>query len=104
MVERKGRFQRKPQGRTQGRMQGKMQGKAKRGSKKRIFRKKICRFCVDKIDKVDYKDAVKLKRFITEKGKILPSRITGNCAGHQRAVAIAIKRARHIALLPFVGE
>ena len=68
------------------------------------FFKKSCRFCADKIDKIDYKDVLKLKRFVTEKGKVLPGRITGNCAGHQRSVAIAIKRARHVALLPFVGE
>lgn len=76
----------------------------KRGPRDRFFRKKFCRFCQDEVEKIDYKDIGKLKRFITEKGKILPSRITGNCARHQRAVALAIKRARFIALLPFVGE
>lgn len=80
------------------------QKKKKRSSRKKIFIKKVCRFCMDKVDEIDYKDAGKLRRFITEKGKILPSRITGNCAKHQRNVAIAIKRARYVALLPYVGE
>lgn len=78
--------------------------KTKRGSKDKFFRKKVCRFCVDKTEVIDYKDAIKLRKFITEQGKILPNRISGNCASHQRTVAIAIKRARHVALLPFVGE
>ncbi len=79
--------------------------KKKRGPQKdRFFRKKFCKFCVDKVDNIDYKDIHKLRKYITEKGKILPSRMTGNCAGHQRRLVVAIKRARHIALLPFVGE
>lgn len=64
-------------------------------------KKKVCSFCVDKIDHVDYKDPLKLKRFITERGKILPRRISGNCARHQRDLTVAIKRARILALLPF---
>jgi small subunit ribosomal protein S18 len=67
-------------------------------------RKKVCSFCVDKVDQIDYKDAAKLRRFITERGKILPRRISGNCAKHQRQVTVAIKRARNIALLPFTAE
>lgn len=67
-------------------------------------RKKVCAFCVDKIEQIDYKDAAKLRRFITERGKILPRRISGNCAKHQRQVTVAIKRARNIALLPFIAE
>ncbi len=67
-------------------------------------RKKVCAFCVDKIDYIDYKDAAKLRRFITERGKILPRRISGNCAKHQRQVTLAIKRARNIALLPFTAD
>jgi small subunit ribosomal protein S18 len=59
---------------------------------------------VDKVDHIDYKDAGKLRRFITERGKILPRRISGNCAKHQRQVTVAIKRARNIALLPFTAE
>lgn len=57
-------------------------------------RKKVCSFCVDKVDHIDYKDVAKLRRFITERGKILPRRISGNCAKHQRQVTVAIKRAR----------
>lgn len=67
-------------------------------------RKKVCAFCVDKVEQIDYKDAAKLRRFITERGKILPRRISGNCAKHQRQVTLAIKRARNIALLPFTAE
>ena len=67
-------------------------------------RKKICSFCVDKVEQIDYKDVAKLRRYITERGKILPRRISGNCAKHQRQVTVAIKRARNIALLPFTAE
>ena len=67
-------------------------------------RKNVCSFCVDKVDSIDYKDVAKLHRFITERGKILPRRISGNCAKHQRQVTVAIKRARNIALLPFTAE
>ncbi len=67
-------------------------------------RKRVCGFCVDKVQDVDYKDVGKLRKFITERGKILPRRISGNCAKHQRQVTIAIKLARNIALLPFTAE
>ena len=67
-------------------------------------RRKVCSFCVDKDDHIDYKDVAKLRRFVTERGKILPRRISGNCAKHQRQVTVAIKRARNIALLPFTAE
>ena len=67
-------------------------------------RKKVCSFCVDKVEAIDYKDVAKLRRFVTERGKILPRRISGNCAKHQRQVTVAIKRARNIALLPFTAE
>ena len=67
-------------------------------------RRKVCAFCVDKVEHIDYKDVAKLRRFITERGKILPRRISGNCAKHQRQVTVAIKRARNIALLPFTAE
>ncbi|MBQ6298142.1 MAG: 30S ribosomal protein S18 [Selenomonadaceae bacterium] len=67
-------------------------------------RRKVCAFCVDKVEQIDYKDAAKLRRFTTERGKILPRRISGNCAKHQRQVTIAIKRARNIALLPFTAD
>jgi small subunit ribosomal protein S18 len=68
-----------------------------------FLKKKVCKFCTQKL-KIDYKDSDALRRFITERGKILPRRITGTCAKHQRALAEAIKRARIIALLPFVAD
>ncbi len=67
-------------------------------------RKKVCSFCVDKVEAIDYKEFNKLSRFLTERGKILPRRISGNCARHQRMLTRAIKRARNIALLPFTAE
>lgn len=66
-----------------------------------IFRRKVCRFCADKTLKIDYKDTRTIGQFVTERGKMTPSRITGNCARHQRLLTTAIKRARSIALLPF---
>jgi len=69
-----------------------------------LFKKKVCRFCIDKADKVDYKDISKLVKFITERGKIVPSRVSGTCAKHQRKLAQAIKRARFIAILPYAAE
>ena len=73
--------------------------------KKRMRRKKrVCAFCADKINYIDYKDGNKLKRFISERGKILPRRVSGCCAKHQRTLTIAIKRARHIALLPYTQD
>jgi small subunit ribosomal protein S18 len=75
-----------------------------RRDRSRRPRRKVCQFCVDKVDHIDYKDVAKLRRFITERGKILPRRISGNCAKHQRQVTVAIKRARNIALLPFTAE
>ena len=70
----------------------------------RRAQKKVCVFCVDKVDSIDYKDTAKLRRYITERGKIVPRRISGNCAKHQRQLTEAINRARQIALLPFVAE
>lgn len=67
-------------------------------------RKKACVFCGEKNGDIDYKDTNKLKRYVSERGKILPRRITGNCAKHQRALTVAIKRARHVALLPYTME
>ena len=66
-------------------------------------RKKVCMFCADKVEHIDYKDA-KLRKFISERGKILPRRISGTCAKHQRELNTAIKRARHVALLPYVTD
>jgi len=71
---------------------------------KRPSRKKVCNFCVDKVSEIDYKDTNKLKKYITEKGKIVPRRMSGVCARHQRELSVAIKRARYMALLPYVGE
>ena len=70
----------------------------------RFFKKRYCRFCKEKRDDIDYKDIDTLKDYITERGKILPSRITGTCAKHQRALSRAIKRARFMALLPYVAR
>lgn len=72
--------------------------------KKKIFRKRFCRFCVDKVESLDYLDYQKFLKFLTERGKIVPSRISGNCAKHQRQLAQAIKKARILSLLPFVAE
>ncbi len=67
-------------------------------------RKKVCIFCADKVDFIDYKDSAKLRKFISERGKILPRRISGTCAKHQRELNVAIKRARQVALLPYVTD
>ena len=66
-------------------------------------RRKICAFCVDKIDEIDYKDVSRLRRYLSERAKIEPRRKTGTCARHQRALSVALKRARHMALLPYIG-
>lgn len=73
----------------------------KKGGMRR--RKKVCVFC-GKDNVIDYKDTAKLKKYVSERGKILPRRITGTCARHQRALTVAIKRARHVALMPYVAE
>ncbi len=67
-------------------------------------RRKVCSFCVDKIEHVDYKETGRLRRYVTERGKVLPRRISGNCAVHQRQMTGAIKRARHMALMPYTIE
>ena len=66
-------------------------------------KKKVCAFCADKIEHIDYKDVPRLKKFVSERSKILPRRITGTCAKHQRQLTVAIKRARHIAILPYIS-
>jgi small subunit ribosomal protein S18 len=71
---------------------------------KRVPRRKVCAFCQNKAETIDYKDIATLKKYVTEKGKILPRRMTGVCAKHQRVLAVAIKRARLVDLLPFKGE
>ena len=66
--------------------------------------RKVCQFCVDKIDYIDYKDVARLRRCMSERAKILPRRVTGTCARHQRDLTMAIKRARHLALLPYSND
>lgn len=78
--------------------------KAASRRRKRFLRKKICRFCADRATLIDYKDVRRLRNLITERGKIIPRRISGNCARHQRQLTVAIKRSRHLALMPFVVE
>ena len=70
----------------------------------RKARKKVCGFCVDKVENIDYKDIARLRRYMSERGKILPRRVTGTCAKHQRELTTAIKRARHLSLMPYVCE
>jgi small subunit ribosomal protein S18 len=80
-------------------------GKGGPGQKKQYFRRrKVCKFCVEKIDRIDYKDSRLLQQFVAERGKIIPRRITGTCTPHQRRLTRAIKQARNIALLPFASE
>ena len=67
-------------------------------------RKKVCAFCADKVEYIDYKDVARLRRYLSERAKIVPRRVTGTCARHQRELTVAIKRARHIALLPYVAD
>jgi small subunit ribosomal protein S18 len=86
------------------RPQGRPGGPAKRGKRSFVRKKKVCRFCVDKSDFIDYKRAEILAPFVQERGKILPRRMTGTCARHQRWLTVAIKRAQNIALLPFAAE
>lgn len=76
----------------------------KRNPRGRRARRKVCSLCVDKVESIDYKDVAKLRKFITERGKILPRRISGTCAKHQRTLTDAIKRSRNIALLPFTQD
>jgi small subunit ribosomal protein S18 len=83
---------------------GRPGGPAKRGKRSFVRKKKVCRFCVDKSDYIDYKRAEILAPFLQERGKILPRRMTGTCARHQRWLTVAIKRAQNIALLPFAAE
>ena len=70
----------------------------------RNARKKVCGCCVDKVENIDYKDIARLRRYMSERGKILPRRVTGTCARHQRELTVAYKRARHLALLPYTAD
>ena len=67
-------------------------------------KKKVCQFCADKVGHIDYKDTARLRKYVTERAKILPRRVTGTCAAHQRELTTAIKRARYVALLPYVAD
>ena len=75
-----------------------------RGGGRRMHRRRVCRFCIDKVDLIDFKDVKLLQNYLPERGKILPRRISGTCATHQRMLAEAIKRARNIALLPYTTD
>ena len=77
---------------------------ADRPMRGRKGRRKVCAFCVDKVENIDYKDIARLRRYMSERGKILPRRVTGTCARHQRALTTAIKRARQVALLPYTTD
>ncbi|HPD88030.1 MAG TPA: 30S ribosomal protein S18 [Oscillospiraceae bacterium] len=74
------------------------------GNRNRRPKKRVCAFCADKIEEIDYKDVPRLRRFLSERGKIIPRRVTGTCARHQRQLTVAIKRARHLAFLPYVSD
>ena len=86
------------------RLRAKARKKARRGKKKGFVRRKVCRFCADSTLEIDYKDPKSLRLFVSETGKMIPRRISGNCARHQRPLSTAIKRARHLALLPMNGQ
>jgi small subunit ribosomal protein S18 len=81
-----------------------MERETRKKSFNTMHRKKVCQFCADKVERIDYKDVATLKKYVTERGKILPRRITGTCTMHQREVTKAIKRARTIALMPFDAD
>lgn len=93
-----------PGGRPSGGPGGRPPGPHRRGKRNYVRKKKVCRFCVEKVDMIDYKKPEILQSFVQERGKILPRRITGTCARHQRWLTVAIKRAQNIALLPFASE
>ena len=101
----------RPQGQSNGRAEGRppagrggAPGGPRRGKRQYFRKKKVCRFCADRVDFIDYKKADMLQGFVQERGKILPRRMTGTCSRHQRWLMVAIKRARNIALLPFATE
>ncbi len=77
-------------------------GGGSRGPKRQ--HRKVCSFCVEKINYIDYKEISRLRRFVSDRGKILPRRVTGTCARHQRSLAVSLKRARHVALLPYTAD
>ena len=95
--------ERRPAGRSQDRS-ARREGPGGPGRKQYFRRKKVCKFCTEKIDVIDFKDTRMLGQFVSERGKILPRRLTGTCSPHQHVLTAAIKRARNIALLPFALE
>ena len=101
---RRDREDRPGDGSVKSRLRARARKKARRQRKKGFVRRKVCRFCADSALIIDFRDAKSLRLFITETGKIIPRRISGNCARHQRPLATAIKRARHLAILPFAGQ
>ena len=89
---------------VKGRLRARARKKARKQKKRMFQRRKVCRFCADKKLAINYRESKTLRLFISETGKITPRRISGTCAKHQRALAVAIKRARHIALLPYAPK
>ncbi len=79
-------------------------GRGNGSDRRRPFRRKVCKFCLDRVGKIDYKDTARLSKFTSERGKILPRRVSGTCARHQRQLAKSVKRARVISLMPFLAE
>ncbi|HKN37399.1 MAG TPA: 30S ribosomal protein S18 [Terriglobales bacterium] len=96
----------RPEGQREGRFgpRGPRPGGGREGGRKYFRRKKVCKFCVEKIESINYKDVRLLSQFVAESGKIVPRRLTGVCTPHQRRLSVAIKQARNIALLPFAGR
>ena len=97
-------YGRGPGGRRPGGPGGRPGGRGEGGPRKFFRRKKVCKFCVEKIDSINYKDVRLLQQFVAERGKIVPRRLTGVCTPHQRRLTAAIKQARNIALLPFAAR
>ena len=79
-------------------------GRATGLDRRRPFRRKVCKFCLDRVERIDYKDTLRLAKFTSERGKILPRRVSGSCAKHQRQLARAVKRARVVSLMPYLAE
>jgi small subunit ribosomal protein S18 len=94
----------RPEPSVKGRLRAKARKKARKQRKGGFVRRKVCRFCVDSHLEIDYKDQKTLRLFVSETGKMIPRRISGNCARHQRPLALAVKRARQLALLPLAGQ
>lgn len=93
-----------PSGERGGERGGERQERPRRRGGGRFGRRRVCSFCVDKVESIDYKEPAKLRRYVSDRGKIEPRRKTGTCARHQRMLTMALKRARHVALLPFTAQ